>query len=90
MIKKLLLGCVLFMSLSALVAACAPTSSVTRLPNDQYHIDVQDAIPPNRSGMTKAFNEAAAKYCPNFKIVTQQYVPNPSGTDHMIGTIECK
>lgn len=81
---------ILFISVLVLISACAVAPRVTRISDNQYHIDIQDGIPPSRSAMTEKFYEKARQLCPNYRIVSQQYVPNPSGTDHLIGTIECK
>ena len=89
MMKNIFKG-ILLISVLVFVFACGVTPHVTKLSNNQYHIDIQDGIPGNRSAMTAKFYETARQRCANYKIVSRQYVPNPDGTDHLIGTIECE
>lgn len=81
---------ILFLTLTGLcLSSCGATPHVSQISKNQYQIDIQDSIPPNRQNMNAQFIHASRKMCSNPKIITQQYVPNPSGTDHLIGTIEC-
>ena len=84
-----LLFCLLMIMFSEIFVACATTSNISQLSGNQYHIDVQAGIPGIRTEMTKKFIETARGHCLNFNIISQQYVPNPNGTDHLIGVIEC-
>jgi hypothetical protein len=89
LMRKLFLG-IFLTALLVLLVACAPNATIIKMQDKQYSIDIQNRL-SGRTAMTVKFNEAARKQCNGkFKLITQQYVPNPDGSDHLIGVIECK